>query len=183
MSSLLAVAIVLLVIVVGLTLLQRRAQVNPQAVRRETPSSAQPPPEPPATAPGTETDIRTDPVLGVIGFNDGTWMTETDLVLGDSLVLVEVHGTIDGPTDTDRQIVEAALAQPDLDARARALVIAELERRREDANDVVMYSLVVRPDDTGVRHGFLWYDAPEFIGEIGVKSSDRWRTLTLEVVA
>ena len=128
-----------------------------------------------------ETDMRADPVLGVIGFHEGIWTTETDLNLGGSLILVEIHGTIDGPTNADHQIVQAALAQSDLDARARPMVMAELERRSVDSNEVTLYSLVVRPDQTGVRHGFLWYDAAEFIGEIGVRSADHWRTLTLEV--
>jgi hypothetical protein len=180
MSLLLAVAVVLLVIVVGLTLMQRRARGSSPPPRRDAPTAPPLRPEPPDTA-VAETDMRTDPVLGVIGFHEGIWMTETDLDSGDSLFLVEVHGTIDGPTNADHQIVKAALAQSDLDARARAMVIAELERRHVDTNDVTLYSLVVRPDHTGVRHGFLWYDVPEFVGEIGVKSADHWRTLTLEV--
>lgn len=182
MSPLLVIAIVLLVIVVGLTWLQRRAQVEPRgAVGKER--SPSPPPERTGAAQGTETDIRTDPVLGVIGFNDGIWMTETDLDLGGSLVLVEIHGTIDGPTDADHQIVKAALARPDLEARARTLVLHELARLGTDATDLAIYELAVGPDDDGALHGYLWFEVTEFLGEIGVKSSDLWQTLTLEVVA
>lgn len=183
MSPLLVIAVVLLVVVVGLTLMQRRAQVQPRAALRKEPPSPSPRPESPDTSLVTGTDIRTDPVLGVIGFNDGIWMTETDLDLGGTLVFVEIHGTIDGPTNADHQIVKAALARPDLEARARTLVLHELERRGEDATGLAIYELAVRPDDDGVLNGWLWFEVPEFLGEIGVKSSDLWQTLTLEVVA
>lgn len=181
MSPLLVVAIVLLVLVVGLTLLQRRGQVQPHAVRRQPSPPATP--EPPDTSPSEMTAITTDPLLGVIGFHDGGWMTETDLNLHGTLVLVEIAGSIDGPTNADHEVVRAALATPDLETRARALVIAELERRRVrvGATDASAYSLAVRPDRDGVLHGFLWFAAEQFLGDVGVKSADHWRTITLEV--
>ena len=180
MSPLLAVAIVLLVLVVGLTLLQRRGQVQPHAVHRKS-SPPPAPPEPPDTSPSEMTAIKADPLLGTIGFHSGGWMTDTDLNLHGTLVLVEIAGSIDGPTNADHEIVRAALATPDLETRARALVIAELERRRVGVNDVSAYSLAVRPDEDGVLHGFLWFAAEEFLGDIGVKSADMWRKITLEV--
>ena len=124
MSPMLVVAILALVIVVGLTLLQRRAQAQPGAPRRE----AMPPGPPPG--PARAADLRTDPLLGPMTFTDGMWMAEDDLDLGGIAVLVEISGTIDGPTEEDRAVVRAALAQPDLEGRARALVQAEARASR-----------------------------------------------------
>ena len=184
MSLLLAVAIVLLVLVVGLTLLQRRSQAQPRPPQDPMPPLPPPAPEAPefeTSAPTMPSGIRSDPVVGAISFYDGTWMTEADVNFHGSLILVEIAGSPDGPTHDDHEIVKAALATRDLDARGRALVVAELERRGEDVDGLIPCSLSVRPDETGLLHGFLWYDAPEFLGEIGVKSPDHWRSLTLVV--
>lgn len=188
MSPLLAVAIVLLVLVVGLTLLQRRGQTDTHRPRRGPMPPAPPPapdvPEladPPASEPPSATDVRSDPVVGTIGYFDGIWMTENDLNLHGAQVMVEITGTVAGPTNEDHEIVKAALARPDLDERARPLVAAELERRGEELIGLVPYSMAVRPDEHGVRHGYLWYDTASFLGEIGVKSADHWRTITIAV--
>lgn len=179
MSPLLAVAVVLLVIVVGLTLLQRRVHAQPGPL----PSGAKAPdPVPARPNPTRSLEVRTDPVLGVMSFDGDMWMAEDDLTLGDTAVLVEISGTIDGPTDADRAYVRAALAQSDLDLRAQALVLPELARRGIDASGMSIYELAVGPDDEGVLSGYIWYNVPDFMAEIGVKSTDHWRTLTLEVV-
>lgn len=185
MSPLLAVAIVLLVLVVGLTLVQRRSQAqSPSPRRNPMPPSPPPAPEEPefaTSAPTISSGIRSDPVMGAISFYHGTWTTEADVNFHGSLILVEIDGSPDGPTHDDHEIVKAALATSDLDARGRALVVAELERRGEDVNGLIPSSLSVGPDEDGVLHGVLWYDAPKFLGEIGVKSADHWQTLTLVV--
>jgi hypothetical protein len=181
MSPLLAVAIVLLVIVVGLTLLQRRTQAQPPTRRLDT-SPAAPPPTPPPARPVRAPDLYTDPLLGPMSHDGDLWMAEDDLVLGDIAVLVEISGTIDGPTEEDREFVRAALARADLEPRARAMVQAELARRGISADGITIYELAVGPDDDGVRSGYIWYNVPDLMAEIGVKSTDHWRTLTLEVV-
>jgi hypothetical protein len=185
MSPLLAFAIVLLVLVVGLTLLQRRGETQSYQARREplSPPTVPDPSDPtlPPDPPPTDTETKADPLLGTIGYYDDRWMTEDDLNLHGSLVMAEIVGTIDGPTNADHEIVRAALARPDLEGRGRALVISELERRGEDTSGLMLLSLSVRPDDSGVLHGFLWYDPGEFLGEIGVKSSNHWQTIHVVV--
>lgn len=182
MSTLLIVAIVLLILVVGLTLMQRRAVVQPQAPRRPAAGKTVSPPspsEPPEVS--SRIVVRSDPLLGEISLYKGVWTAENDLDLHGTRVLVEIDGTIDGPNDADREFVTAALARPDLDQRARAMVLPELQRRNVETSGVVVYELAVRPDDTGIRTGFLWYEVPSFDGLIGVRSVDHWRTITLQV--
>lgn len=183
MTLLLAVAIALLAIVVWLTWIQRRAQVSTQGAQRPaSPARVASPslPEPRAPAQARTFDVRTDPVLGVICFDDGFWTTEEDLDLSGTKVEVQVIGSIDGPTTADQGIVTAALARPDLVARAQALVVAELTRRECDAS-ASPFRLDVGPGDDGVLRGALWYDAPDLLVEIGVTSADHWQTLTLVV--
>jgi hypothetical protein len=182
-SPLLVVAVALLVLVVGLTLLQRRAHAQSSPPRRDTPPTAPPARATAADAPRPrKLELSTDPLLGDISYDGDTWLVENDLDLHGSVVLVEISGTADGPTSRDHEIVKAALARPDLDTRARTLVLHELERRGVDSTGINLYELAVGPDDDGVLHGYVWYEVPELVGEIGVKSSDHWRTITLEVV-
>lgn len=185
MTLLLAVGIALLTIVVWLTWIQRRAQIPSQGARQPaSPARVASPSAPESSAPAQARtfDVRTDPVLGVICFDDGFWTTEEDLDLSGTKVEVQVTGSIDGLTTADQGIVTAALARPDLVARAQALVVAELTRRGCDVS-ASPFRLDVGPGGDGILRGALWYDAPDLLVEIGVTSADHWQTLTLEVGA
>ena len=181
--SLLQIAVVLLVIVVGLTLWQRRAHAEPTPARRDTPPSAPPPRGSASDGTGPRRlELGTDPLLGDITYDGDTWLAENDIDLHGTVVSVVISGTAAGPTARDRAIVEAALARPDLDSRARTLIVLELERLGVDPTGLAMSELAVGPDDDDVLQGYLWYEVPDFSGVIGVKSADHWQTLTVDVV-
>jgi hypothetical protein len=182
----LVVAILALVIVVGLTLLQRRASADP-APRRAAPAPPPPSEPPPAGLPRGPSRVKNDlqlddPILGVLTFNDNA-LWEGDSFEFDGIpVLLELSGDAHGPYASVRALVQAAIAQPDLHARGRDIVRAELVTRGVDTDDVEAYEIAVDSSETGAVIGFVWYNVETFDGEIGVSSTDGWRTLTLEVV-
>jgi hypothetical protein len=123
-----------------------------------------------------------DPELGLLVYDevDG-WTREDDLDFAGAAVSLTVAGT-SRPGEAHRELLRAALADAAaLDARARAIVIPELRRRRAVYDDLVPYQMAFGRVE-GATCGYLWYCVGDFSGEIGVSSRDRWRTLALEVV-
>lgn len=191
MSPLLAVAIVLLVVVIALTLWQRKAQARVT----ESPASPRPTPAPiTPVAPGgrrlaAETgaarvgDTVHDPELGTLVYDDiDGWSREDDLDFAGAAVSLTVS-VADRPGEAHRAWLRATLADAaSLDARARQVVVPELQRRGAAYDDLVAYQMAFGEDDEGARRGYLWYCVGDFDGEIGVSSRDHWRTLTLEVI-
>ena len=174
MSPLLVIAVVLLVLVVGLAVLQRRASAP--ASRGASPSS------PPSAPPAGDLQID-DPILGVLTFNNDNALWEGDSFEFDGIpVLLELSGDVHGPSAAARALVQAAIAQPGLHARGRDIVRAELVTRGVDTDDVEAYQIAVDNSETGAVTGYVWYNVETFDGEIGVSSADGWRTLTLEVI-
>ncbi len=182
MSPLLALALVALAIVVGLTLLQRRAHAQPRGVGPSPGLPASPPSQGPTSSevhPGL-----VDPVLGSMTY-DGhhSWSIDEDPAFAGTTVIVEIAGGPDGPDADAREYVTKALAQQaDLDARARVVVIEEARRRGFSATQVEAYELMVGPDDDDALSGYLWFDVDDFEVELGVSSADAWRTLRLETL-
>lgn len=179
----LAVALVLLVIVVGLTLMQRRAPTDASGTRPlpppPTPPRRSPPPSPAVPVPSARID---DAELGSLEF-DGFDAWETDAFAFDGRpVLLEVTGDRSGPSSAARAMAIAARSVPDLIARATALVTAELRRRGEPDPDVEIQQIVVETSPSAGLAGYVWFASATLDGEIGVYSTDDWRTLTLEVI-
>ena len=178
MSMLLTFALVLLVIVVGLILLQRRGA--PAA------ESGAPDPAASSTDPGgpyrASGELRLDdPALGVLTFNPpGLWHGTTFVLDGDE-VIVDVGGNENGPAPALRAMLAAAGSEPGLLARATPIIAAELARRGIHDAEIVPYEIAAESRD-GVPTGYLWFEVEGVGGEIGVSSRDDWRTLTLETV-
>jgi hypothetical protein len=183
---LLIVGLVLLLVVAGLALWQRMQQVEPAGGRPVARPAAVSEPSSPTGEPfdGDPPLISvTDPVIGAITFDDGLWTTDEDVPFGDTTVIVEVTGSADGITDAQRDIVGAALTGAhDLDRRARALINQELARQGIGESEMDTYELALRPDANGRETAYLWYDVEESDREMGVSSTDRWRTLKLEIL-
>lgn len=187
-SPLLAVGVVLLVVVGGLALWQRVTQAAHPDRSRAASTPTVPSPSLVAGADGlpggsASRPRRVDEVFGPITF-DGQelWEREEDLEFAGTTVVLELTAGPDGPGDTHRAIVRTAVAEGRaLEARARAIVEAELRRRGIALDDLEVYELAAGLDDEDRVAGYLWYSA-DFSGEIGVSSIDLWRTLELEVV-
>lgn len=187
LSPLLIVGLVLLLVVAGLALWQRMQQVDPavggRAVAR--PGAGPELSSPPAAPLDGDPPLISlaDPVIGAITFDDGLWTTDEDVAFGETTVIVEVTGSADGITDAQRDIVGAALTGAhDLDRRARALINQELARQGIGESEMDTYELALRPDPDGRETAYLWYDVEESDREMGVSSTDRWRTLKLEIL-
>ena len=186
LSPLLIAGIVLLAVVAGLTLWQRRQQVDQSASGRHAAVAAPPAAQVSTVADETvETEssfeFATDPLLGAIAWDEGIWSPDDDPVFAGTTVLVEVHGPRSGLTESQRSVVRAALEHnQDLDTRARATIRQELDRRGVGDSAMEPYSLEVKPGPEGGETAYLWYDVAEADREMGVSSTDRWRTLALE---
>jgi hypothetical protein len=182
MSPLLILGLVLLAVVVALSLMQRRAQVD-HTRRGHTPPPRDPAsPEPAARSEGSHATQLDDPRLGPLVFN-GERLWQADSVDFDGIpILAELQGDAQGPHPFARRYAAAACDDAKgLWARGRDLVAAELQRRGQLTDDIEPYELAVDIED-GRPVGFLWYIAGDFEGEIGVSTRDEWRTLALEVI-
>ena len=175
---LLALGVVLLVLVVGLSVRQRLATRPPE---RTAPVETPPP--------GAATPRRVrgellldDPRLGVLEFNNDALWRGTSLDFGGVDICVHVPGSPTGPAASAHALalraVELAI---DLTERGRAMVAEELRRRGRAAEELRPYELAVEAAD-GKVVGYLWYEVEMFDGEIGVSSADGWQTLAVQIV-
>lgn len=184
MSPLLIVAILLLVVVVGPTLLQRRAQRDHGDHARRVTSAALPtqPPErtsPAASAAGPAPARRVaDPVLGDLTF-DGidAWVRDEELTLGGRAIAVVVCAGPEGPQDLHRTWMQAVLSRYDaLEAEARALLVSVLEPLEIGHDDITPWQIMIGPVDAPeVFEGRITYESfhPE-IDELYVRSTELW---------
>lgn len=192
LSPLLVVGIVLLVLVVALSLRQRSQQVDrtaggptnsPHGASGGRPAVV--PPGPAAASAGDAASkyvFSKDELLGEISFIDGLWTADDDVPFADTTVFVEVQGHRAGLTDAQRELLRLALKYPrDLDGRAREVIQRELDRQGIADTKMELYELAVHPRDDGPEAGFLWYEV-EAGREMGVSSTDGWKTLRLEAV-
>lgn len=186
MSSLLIVGLALLVLVVALSLWQRRGQVDHTAR-----TAAHPLPAPPSTAPVDKAGpCRVkgrlqvdDPDLGVLTFDDALFWESPSLDFDGGSIIAELRGDANGPHPL--ALVLAVAAQRDaraLGVRGRDVVVAELTRRGLATDDVQPSGLAVDVED-GQPVAYLWYEAGGCADPIGASSRDGWQTLTLEVAA
>jgi hypothetical protein len=184
LSPLLAVGIVLLVAVLALSRLQKSQQVDRSAAGRPSTGTAGTAPPVRAAEAGDRSSkfaFSKDDLLGVIVFDDGIWAADDDAAFAGTTVIVEVHGELAGLTEAQSETVRLALTDSrDLDARARAVIQQELDRQGITDATMEAYELTVRPGRDGREAGFLWYDVKQADREMGVSSTDGWKTLTLE---
>lgn len=183
MSWLLGVAVLLLALVVGLSLWQRSGQVDR---RRAGPLPSGPAPVPRAdadAAPSPRARRRDDADFGSMTWDGEMWCCERDIRVAGEEVALELAGPADGPVPSHREVARALVASSaEIDARARPMVVAELQRRGCAPEDPVPYEASVGLTDDGRVAGWLWYCFGGFEGEIGVRTEDGWRTLHLEVI-
>jgi hypothetical protein len=184
MSFLLAAAIVLLVLVIGVALLQRR-QTRDFSTR---PGGA-------TAAPGTSTPIaaadperdpdwpfKDDPVLGSLIFDqEDVWSGE--VVIGDLDVEVVLRAGREGPGDHHRQWVQAAQGRGDrLLNEARAALAEALAQRAITLEDLSSVEMHLGPDADGVFEGRLVFDPDhDDLDAAYVRSTDTWRTVEARV--
>jgi hypothetical protein len=186
MSPLLAVAILLLVIVGGLAWFQRRAtrdlSTGP-APRSGGETPARVPTPPPDRVRPT---LITDPVFGDLSF-DGfdSWTRDDDLVVADELVEVLVLAGPDGPQDTHRAWMQAALGRLEaLEREARTVLARAMAARGLAADDLTPWQITIGPnDDATVFEGRLYYDSMHAsVDEAYVRSTAMWDRLEPHVV-
>jgi hypothetical protein len=183
MSPLLAVAIVLLVLVAGLALLQRR-QTRDLSARPAVATFAS------GTAPVADVDpesdpdwpFKDDPVLGSLMF-DGEGMWSGDLAIGGQDVELFLRASREGPGARHREWVQAAQERGDgLVSEARARLAEALARRGVDLEDPSLQELHVGPDAGGVFEGRLVFDPDhDDLDAVYVQSTDTWRTVEARV--
>lgn len=184
MSLALVVAVTALLVVLALTLLQRRALVDHT---RRAPAPITPAP-PGAVAQRAPRDVprtrrRDDAEFGPMTWDGEMWSCERHVELAGVDVAIELAGGADGPDAAHRGVMRALIASAaEIDGRARPMVVAELQRRGCPPEDPLPYEAAVGQNDDGRLAGWLWYCFGEFDGEIGVRSEDQWQTLTLEII-
>lgn len=90
------------------------------------------------------------------------------------------------PTAGRASTAAGAAADTGLDVRARAGILTDARERGRVVPDtgpaVQPNQLSIGIDGDRVFRGYVWYrsDGPD--GEFGVSSTDKWRTLTLQVI-
>ena len=182
MSVLLTVAVVLLALVSGLALWQRRQQVDrvrPAASSDRAAARRAATPVPAAPGVGRIEDAD----FGLMTWDGEMWAGIDDVVIAGEDVALEIAGPASGPDAAHRAVALALLASAaDIDARARPMVVAELQRRGCPPETPVPYEASVGLTEDGRVAGWLWYCFGGFAGEVGVRSEDHWRTLELDVV-
>ncbi len=181
-SQLLPVAVVLLVIVVGVALWQRRATVDASARSRPSTLPSSRAADPAATAAALRVRPVHNDVLGRLVYDgEHMWELDEELAFAGTTVCVEITGGAEGPTGAAREIARTAIAQQaDLDARARALLTPALPGLGWEGLPLTAFSIAVRPDAHQRLVGVLWYEVGDMDGEIGAASADLWRTLEIE---
>lgn len=118
MSSLLALALVALAIVVGVSWWQRRPHGTSLAGQASSGRSGSAPvadgaqASPSAAAAGASGLQRTDPVFGPIAYyGGGRWLRDGDLEFGGSTIVLEVACGKGGPEDVHREWLTAFVAR------------------------------------------------------------------------
>jgi hypothetical protein len=186
LSPLLIAGVVLLVVVLGLALWQRRQQVDRTAgVRAAGDLAAVSGGHAVADVSKAESQhlFAKDDLLGAMEYYEGAWTAEDEVAFGDTTVNVEVHGSTAGLTGAQRDLLRRAIeSSHDLDRRAREVIQRELARRGIHDTTMEPYELAVRPRQDGREAGFVWYEVEHADREMGVSSSDGWRTLEVETL-
>lgn len=184
MSPLLAVAIVLLVLVGGLALLQRRQTRD----LSQGPAVAAPPSRPAVAVaesdPESDPDwpFKDDPVLGSLMF-DHEAMWSGDVTIGGVALELFLRAGREGPGERHREWVQAAQARGDgLLSEARTKLAEALVRRGVDLQDPTVQELHVGPEADGVFEGRLVFDPDhDDLDGVFVQTTDAWRTVEARV--
>jgi hypothetical protein len=185
MSPLLAFAIVLLIVVAGLALWQRRSreQTSGPGARLASAGVAAAAPEDTPSAPAPISD----PVLGTITYAGHGFWTRDDLEFAGATMQLEIFASEAGPPPEVGEYLQAALApETALDARARAAIHADARERGltepDDGPALHPNQVAIGIDGDRVFRGYVWYTSEDPDGEFGVSSTDMWRTLTVEFI-
>ena len=184
MSLLLAVAILLLVLVVGLTLAQRRQTSDLSARQRGADAAPSAPPPSADGDPEHDPDwpFKEDPVLGSLMFDrEDLWSGE--LAIGELDVELFLRAGREGPGDRHRQWVQAAQQRGDgLLNEARGKLAAALAQRGIALEDLSPEELHLGPDADGAFEGRLVFDPDhDDLDAAYVRSTDTWRTVEARV--
>ncbi len=180
MTVLLVVGIVLLVLVAGLSLAQRRSAA-PSPPSRPV-SGPSPPTQPVAHAGGSRPNTWHDPVLGTLTFDGGTlWSGQDDLTFGADAVQASIAAGADGPGPEQAAVGRAAFTRDDVEPRAREAVAEALRARGVLTPVFVARSVHVGRDAAGRIVGSVDYDTDQFEGDVAVITHDAWRTLRAEL--
>jgi hypothetical protein len=186
MSPLLVVAIVLLVIVLGLAWFQRRAtrDLSTGAAPRAGADPLAPVPTPPADR--VRPTMITDPVFGDLTF-DGhdSWTRDEDLALADEYIEVLVLAGPDGPQDTHRAWMQAALPRLEtIDTEARTVLARAMAPLGLSGDDLTPWQIAIGPaaGETACE-GRLYYDSMHAaVDEAYVRSTALWDRLEPHVI-
>ena len=182
MTVLLVIGVVLLVIVGGLSLLQRRS-VAP------LPTSTRPPSPLPAVdalpspaAPGTGRKAWHDPVLGTLTFDDDDlWSGDDELAFGAHDVCAEITAGPSGPDAEQVAVARAAITRDDVEPRARAAVREALQARGIEAPTFLAYRVHAGRAAQHRVVGSVDYASDLYAGDITVITLDEWRTLRVQL--
>lgn len=185
MTPLLVVGVVLLVLVAGLSLLQRSRErdFSRTAVPRPAPSAA-PPPSDPSDDP--DWPFRSDPYWGELTWDhDRAWEADGAPPLGSEHVTVKLYAGREGPGAEHREWYEAARTRGDaLVRQAAEMLVKALDARGVDCDtpELSEVHIGVPVPVTGRFEGRLLFDPDhEAIDFIDVRSLDTWHTLEVDL--
>ncbi len=179
MTVLLVVGIVLLALVGGLSLAQRRSAVRSPALQPSPmPSPRAEPVTPPRPEGGSSPGTWHDPVLGTFTFDGGSlWSGQGELTFGTDAVQASFTAGAEGPGPEQAAVGRGAFTRDDVEPRAREAVAEALRARGVLTPAFVACSVHVGRDAAGRIVGSVDYETDQFEGDVGVVTHDAWRTL------
>ncbi len=187
MSLLLVVGVVLLLLLGGLALWQRRAarDMATSASRADSPALTAAASRPRAV-PGADARMPTidDPVIGSLKYHgDTAWTGEESLAIGGHDLVVQIFAGVEGPGDEHRAWMRTFRDRFDtIDADARALLGHVLQPLGVTSPRLDPWQVSIGPGDDGVFEGRLHYDVVhEAVDDLCVRSVEQWAVLEAHV--